>query len=520
MLKTTQFFYIKNSIGENIMKGDVSGITYYTKRPQKLHFVGTLGKSRCIRIMSNFLTPIQILLDMGIKTKSTYQAALEGLDQSMVKILKDIGYDHLNTNSTIELYRHPTDFRLEAAKNRLAAFSSNKEVGLIDFVKHARNIMYNFLEVINLGHIKEMSLDNSGRFNVKIGCMLHQSGIENNASEKRRFEDQLRRISDLGLKFEKVSGLNSYRFLDNDTNRSIVRQILSDRGASLIKINAYREEIDEISFTLDPKNLHKFTENPVDYTLPKTNELNDDEMLQMKKLIGETLFSLAFIHGNPDMLQTCARVAESSFSQIEEIVGYEGSILKRIRERYAKERSANMSIREIEKEIGSKFPVEIVRDVMEKVSATLAYFCVANLHSVARNISIDQWGILRMDVKWCSNGDDMRYVYYFGDKYNEPEIPSDDLVREVFDIVDSRNMGIRLIDNEVNKSTIEKFLKSACDFDVDSIAVVRDDCYVQSSVVGNNEKHLDSVFVIDQVSVSTDNVVGILRQHELCKMSK
>ena len=59
------------------------------------------------------------------------------------------------------------------------------------------------------------------------------------------------------------------------------------------------------------------------------------------------------------MLQTCGAVAEGCFSDIEEIVGYEGEILKRVRERHAQEKAANMSIGEIEKEIGSKFPAEI-----------------------------------------------------------------------------------------------------------------------------------------------------------------
>ena len=466
-------------------------------------------------------TPVKVLLDMNVRAKSTYRAAMEGLDLSMNGILSGLGYDPNEDVNSAQLYRQPTNVRLDDAQKRLAAFEANKEVGLCDFVKQARNIMYDFLQAIKLGHIHSIHMDNSGLFHIEISCMLHESGLESNTSTKAKFADQLKRLSDMGLEVESAKGFGHYKFNDTDNNRAVIRDILASRGASLIKICSRRDDIDLVSFALNPTDLAKFTEAQVDYTLPVTDELNDDEMIKLKKLMSEIPSSLSFIKESPDMLQTCGYVAESSFAEICDIVGFDGIVSKRVRERHAKERAANMNIHEIEKEIGNKFPAEIARGIMEKISATVAYFCVENLHGTARNLMIDEWGTIRTDIKINQRSSDLRYTYYFDDtKYNEPNIPDWELIESVFEVVKNRNDGIRLMDTENNRKTIMKFVKDIMGFEVDSISIVRDDCYVTKTRYGEAVTNLENIFVIDQISVSVDHIDGILRQHDICRMVK
>jgi hypothetical protein len=472
--------------------------------------------------MSNFLTPIKILLDMDVKTKSTYRAALEGLDISMDQILTSLSYDpYCQDKNPVQLYRNPTDFRLEAARKRLTAFATNKEVGIIDYVKYAHNVVYDFLQVIKLGHLHNMQMNSSGMFEITISNTLHESGIDHNTSTKTKFESQLDYLARLGLETVKEKCLNSYHFSDTDTNRAIIKKILSDRGAMMIRVDSWRDNIDQVSFTLNPANLRNFIESPVDYTLPVTEELNDDEMIKLKKLVNEIPSSLAFIKESPDMIQTCGFLAESCFAEIEEICGFDGNVFKRVKERHAKERAANMNIHDIEKEIGSQFPAEIARDVMNKLAATMAYFCVENLHATCSDLKITEWGTVSMGIRINQRSEDLRYCYYFDkDKYNEPTVPVFELMDDVFDVVNNRNGGIRLIDNENNRDTIASFAKSVCGLEIDSISVVRDDCYITRTRCGSEETCLKSIFVIDQITVSTDNIDGILRQHDLCKMRK
>ena len=469
------------------------------------------------------MTPIKVLLDMDVRTKSTYQATLAGLDLGMSEILSKLSYNPDGANNTIELHRQPTDIRLEAARKRLEAFFTNKEVGLCDFVKHARTTMHDFLDVIKLGFLHELYMDDSGLLKIEIACMLHESGLDHNTSTAKKFENQIKHLADFGLMdIEKAKGVGSYRFKDTENNRAIIKTLLSERGAILIQIKSFKDHIDSISFSLDPKNLHKFSENPVDYSMPITDELNDDEMIKLKKLVSEIPSSLAFIQESPDMVQTCGFVAESCFAEIEEICQFDGSIFKRVSERHAKERASNMSIRDIEKKIGEKFPADIARVTMEKLNATMSYFCVENLHAMSRNLMIDQWGNVKMDIKISQRDGDLRYVWFFDEtKYNEPNIPDKDLIDAAyFDAVTNRNGGLRLIDNENNRNIIAEFVKSVCDFDVDSISAVRDQCYVTKTRYGQEETRLESVFAIDSVSVSADNIDGILKQHDLCKMRK
>ena len=467
------------------------------------------------------MTPIRVLLDMDVRTKSTYRATLEGLDMAMVETLSRLKYDPYASNPTIALHRQPTDIRLAAVQSRLEAFLENKEIGLCDFVKHARTIMYDFLDVIKLGFLNDLTMCDSGIFHIDISCMLHESGLEHSTSTAKKFENQIKHLTNFNLMdIEKVGNTRSYRFKDTDNNRNAIRTLLEERGARMIDVKSIGHYIDYVSFELDPKNLHKFSENPIDYSLPITEDLNDDEMIKLKKLVSEIPSSLAFINKSPDMLQTCGFVAESSFAEIEGICAFEGKILKRVRERHAKERAANMNIHEIEKEIGSQFPIEIARDVMEKIAAAMAYFCVENLHATSRNLQIDQWGNVKMDIKINQRSEDLMYAYYWGDKYKEPHIPDMTLMEDVFDMVKNRNGGIRLIDNENNRNEIVKIVRSVCGLDVDSISIARDDCCITRTRYDEEETCLENIFVVDQISVSTDGIEGILKQHDLCKMRK
>jgi hypothetical protein len=252
--------------------------------------------------------------------------------------------------------------------------------------------------------------------------------------------------------------------------------------------------------------LYKFAENNTDCSLPVTDELNADEIIKLKKLIAEIPSSLAFIKCNPDMLHTCGYVAESSFAEICEIVGYNGIIFDRLKKRHAAARSANMGVYEIEKEIGSQFPIETARETMSKIVNALYYFCVENVHSMAKDICIDRYGCLRMTVQWVSDSEDLKYVYYFEPPYKEPSPPTIDVLMKNLNIVTNSRNGIKLLDNIDNKEGTALICSKIGFFDVDSIKSSTDIVDV------NGVKR--SVFVIDSISFSTNDIIHILDYHD------
>ena len=468
----------------------------------------------------NIMVPIKVLLDMDVRCKSTYRAALEGIDLGMVELLKNAGYVP-HVDDAISLYRLPTDIRLTEAQKRLDAFDKNKEVGLCDFVKYAHQIFYDFLQVVKLGHLHDMEMSGDGLFNVAISCMLHESGLESTPSTKAKFREQLDYLTSLGLVYSKQKGLSSYHFINNDNNCGIIKRLLSERGAKGIEFKTHNNMIDRVSFKLEPISLRCFVESKIDYSLPVTDELNDDEMTRLKKLVREIPSTLSFIKQSPDMLQTCACLAESYCSEIEEIVGYDGEVLRQVKSRHEKERTANIGIRDIEYTIGSNFPAEIAREIMEKLRVTMSYFCIENLQAMCMNFTMDRFGSIRMDVKFKPNTDDLRYIYYFDeDKYNEPSIPDATTVKSVFDVRTGRNGGMYFVDTEKNKELIARFLRIVCGFEIESFVVKKTLCRRLINGVDASESDCEELFIIEQATATVDHIEGILKQFENSNVNK
>ena len=95
--------------------------------------------------MQNLLQPIKTLLDMGVATKSTYRAALEGLDLSMAEVLSSIGYDNTK-DFRPSLFLHTTDERLDMANTKTEMADIIPESALSEYVLYASDILYKFLE--------------------------------------------------------------------------------------------------------------------------------------------------------------------------------------------------------------------------------------------------------------------------------------------------------------------------------------------------------------------------------------
>ena len=113
--------------------------------------------------MQNLLQPIKTLLDMGVVTKSTYRAALEGLDLSMANALSSIGYDNTQKYRA-SLFVHTTDERLDMANTKTEMADIIPESALSEYVHYAADIMYKFLEYYYFGNLHEFYMSDAGMF--------------------------------------------------------------------------------------------------------------------------------------------------------------------------------------------------------------------------------------------------------------------------------------------------------------------------------------------------------------------
>ena len=272
-----------------------------------------------------------------------------------------------------------------------------------------------------------------------------------------------------------------------------------------------------VSFMLNPVDIEKFVENQTDYSMAKTDELNEDEIIEMRKHINELPPTLTMISAAPEMLQVCGSVAEYTFYDICEIVDFHGIIYSRVKARHAKERAMNMDIHDIENEIGKSFHPDKARDVIEKIVATLTNFGVENLHSTVRDISVNQWGMMTMKFVWKNDPDSFRYIYHLNNKYRKPVPPDMDLLDDVFDVCHDVDNHVYLLDNSATKETIIKMVESVVGLEVESINSCLRNCFITKTRYGEEVTELKRVFVIESISVSSENVIGVLDQ---CKYSK
>lgn len=451
--------------------------------------------------MNTFLVPIKVLHEMGIRTKDTYCAALEGVDLSMVKILKDLGYDHkeqvvvkLNGLSGVE--------RVVCEEAKLAVFKDNVNIGIAEFVTYANRVVYNFLNFWKIGNVHSMYMDDDARLQVEISCLIHGRLVSDTPNaDKKIFEEQLNRLSEHGFVFEKVKNMGHYQMLDTDANRALLNEMLEARGRNIF-ITSSRGYIRRINLTISPHQLPLWR---VDETKKQekntSNDMTDDEYNLIGKLIKEIPHSLHMASYDSSMGKSCCGVAESYFSQLCDIVGFEGKISKTLHARYKEERAANLRSREIEKEIGSSFPAEMCYHVISKLKVNATRFCVENLHSTIRNLKISEIGVGHFEVHWVYDPDD--FVSYMDietidSKFNIPDFVNDDY--GVFDIYKDPYNMVYLHDTENNRNCIVKFLQNIPGLFVESI---------------NMEYRNDfgGIAVVKSINVRMNNVIGLLNYY-------
>lgn len=456
--------------------------------------------------MSNFLTPLSILLDMNVLTKSTYRAALEGLDLSMVEILDKLGYEYQPPRA---LFNQPTDARLAQAKNKLIRFHEDKRVGMGEYVQKVHRTLGDFFDVVYFGRVMDLTATSGGHFDVNMSCLLSSGFSDDKASAKKKFEEQLQRLNDMGIAVEKYPKMSHWQMLDNDANKAVILETLQSKGASLIYITGRNGYISEIKFCLKPQDVANFETQPTFQKIAVTDELNEDEIIKIRKNISEIISSLAFIKSDPKMLNTCSFIAESCFSEICECVGFEGKISTRCKERHAAERAANLGIREIEAQIGNEFPVDEFAKTITQLHVDICYYLAYNLHSVIRNFSIDQWGSGKFTMKWVTNEDEFMY-YLDAEEFDNGCFPDFKEYEELFKISDWEGVGKVLLDAGNNMEMVKDFIQTVPGMRVVSYKV---------KTVGS-KPYMNDLFVIDEVEVVIDDMTAMIQWYDKKKETK
>jgi len=440
--------------------------------------------------MTSFLNNIQTLLDMNHTKKYTYKACLDGNEMFLHQALADLGYDPEKQLRT-ELFKFSTDARLRSAQITHKKFKEDNVYGIGAFVKHSGDVLHDFLKKYPLGHLSNMGVEWNGFFQVEIVCDITPPLLQSTTVDHLTFEYGKEELKTMGFEFGENKRQQCF-LLNTAENQQLLRTFFSKRDAKNIEINILENKIKTVSFYLNPTDVDNFEVELAKRELPITDELNADECRKLRKNIAEIYSSLSFAEIDKSMVQTCGYLAESYFAEICEIVGYEGTIAKRVRQRYETERGKNMSIHEINKEMGKLFDSKGFGNAFEQIQNNLRYWAANELHSSACGIKIERYGDLSVEIKWAPSEDDL---LWFVDSDDENAFPfHEDKFSLLDSAADPRYKYLK--DCKENKEAVMDMVRKIDQGDVASfVTTYRNEC---------------GDYVIDHVNLYFSNAAALL----------
>lgn len=327
--------------------------------------------------------------------KPAYHSLMKTLDETVVATLTKNGFYQIvdgkllaPESEEIGLTIQSTKLRQDIARKQLDEFEDNPTVGLESWAKTARSTMYDFLEKYHIGYLDEMNI-RDGLLHVKICCNISVPFTSNKISAKKKLEDQLQTLQDIGLELVHSDiWEDNYNIAANDTNYHLLNDYLEKRGAINLVLEYANNHIDTISFLLPPQDIAMFAVEKVDYKLPVTDYINDDEKVELQKLLKETAEVIGFAASQPNMKETCWRLTEMNISAISTILQYDGVIKERINQKFKQEREANENIRAITTSIGKQFDAAMVPTLTQNIKDNLNDWAMTTIGFAVEHVDI------------------------------------------------------------------------------------------------------------------------------------
>lgn len=393
------------------------------------------------------LNSLITLFNSGEIKKANYISALQEGEKAIRNILDSRGYDY-NKTERINLFRVSDDVRLSEAKAKMEKMKENPAVSISEYVQSLNRIFDNFLEMYNFGWCRELQVNESGTVHIQLCCHLHAKSFDSNpASSKINFKMQIDRLKSVGFEMGKDQ-FGDTCFIDNGHNMDLMKKFWSERGARGIQMSTRGGAIHELEFYVSNADMEKFDIDSEKVQLFVSDELNDDETMKIKKLISEIESTISF--NEPTMIHTCGSIVESYFSEISEIIGYDGEIRKAVTDRHVSTRKINQEIRDIEESIGEMFPAKMAKDVVKEIYTKLYRMTVNKIGFSCHDFHIDKYGYVNVKLSFCAG-----HHFFIG------QVMSDEDTKNTFTTIgDCRdNDNLFIVDDSDNKKKILQILR-------------------------------------------------------------
>jgi hypothetical protein len=436
--------------------------------------------------MKNIINSIEQMINNGVVLKSDFLPLVVKLEKEIIDFIDKQNFVYTETPN---IFYRTTDERLSDIKEKQKIAESKPEIVVQENIKDILNCLSNFKEKYNIGFIQKATVGSNGFVKVVMPCMINSSFVnDNKVSAKQTFDAQIEFLKENG--FELISKKNyGIKLKKSENNFNILDTILTQRGATQIKYSITDDFIDEIEFYVNISNVHKFNEEPIKIELPiSKSELNQDEILKVKKNLNEILFAQdTILTMEGDIKNTCCSLIQSYFAEISKMLNYDGEIAKTVKERYGEERDKNLMINDIESKVGKILSSEQIVNTLNVCKRKLDEFVVTHFSFYVSEFSIDKYGFV--DVK-------LRYI---PSKYCLTEfhkLPSQKYMRENFDMTSGNRESetFFVLDSTENKSRIFERLKEFCS---------------SSRITNLSVTNRDNSFVINTIELVIDNIANI-----------
>lgn len=419
-------------------------------------------------------------INSGILDKKYYHEFLNNKDIELRDFLDAIGYEY-DEKDYVNLYKVNEDVRLKEAQDKLNMITNNPASAIGEYNKYLHGILENFLSIYYLGWIKKFNMSEYGTIAVEIVPTLSMNSYTSNpVSDKLKFENKIEKLTSMGLDVIDSDYGNSKTFIDNDKNRDLISNMLSERGARLLEFRSIRGHLDSFSFKIKHFDVNNFKEEKNETVYVITDQLNADEIENVKKLIKDLNSTIGYAN---QMVSTCGNLIESYFAEMCKIFDFDGQIRKTIEIRHQDARTKNNKIREIEASIGSAFPVEEVENGLKKVYNKLENFATSKIGFVCSNFKINQYGFIEASLR-ASEG------YYYG----EGELIDPKEFNSLFETKRSREDLYYVMNTEDNVHKLNLILTNNIpSADIEEVIV----------------RKLESQFIVNEIKISVRNMIDL-----------
>lgn len=278
--------------------------------------------------------------------------------------------------------RYSEDERLRQLENQIQKVQNKPECGMIEAVSLFQDKLREFLKKYKFGFLRSCCLSNGKTLEVEIGCSITKgSGFhEHDVSDRIEFDLQMNFLKGLGINvtYEDIENQGKvYLVADGKTMEVIYDLLQIELKAWYIRLDVLENhdgirEINKIRFYVSPENLLEKDWTTPEIVLPSDKDcFNPDEVNYIYHNIKQMNHSYDMISEVENMIPTCYSLMKSYFSDICEIVGFDGLIMQERQARRNKIREQSKEIKEKERELGKAVCGNGLNEVFQNLQTRL-----------------------------------------------------------------------------------------------------------------------------------------------------